>query len=48
MSKNFEGALVVLDYLGEETPPFQIINGSLSSLIMVSVNYIKELYECTG
>ena len=48
MSKNFEGALVVLDYLGEQTPPFQITNGSLSSLIMVSVNYIKELYECTG
>lgn len=47
MSKNFEGALVVLDHLGEESQPFQIINGPLSSHTMVSVDYIKELYECT-
>ena len=46
-SKNFEGALVVLDHLGEESQPFQIINGSLTSHTMVSVDYIKELYECT-
>ena len=47
MTKNFEGALVVLDHLGEENQPFQIINGSLSSHTMVSVDYIKELYERT-
>ena len=47
MTKNFEGALVVLDHLGEESQPFQIINGPLSSHTMVSVDYIKELYECT-
>ena len=47
MTKNFEGALVVLDHLGEENQPFQIINGSFSSHTMVSVDYIKELYERT-
>ena len=47
-TKNFEGALVVLDHLGEEDQPFQLINGSLTSHTMVSVDYIKELYECTS
>ncbi len=46
-TKNFEGALVVLDHLGEKDQPFQIINGTQTGHSMVSVDYIKELYECT-
>jgi beta-phosphoglucomutase-like phosphatase (HAD superfamily) len=45
MANNFEGALVVLDHLGEEDKPFLIINGTPSDYSMVSVDYIKELYE---
>jgi beta-phosphoglucomutase-like phosphatase (HAD superfamily) len=48
MSKNFTGALVVLDHLGEEDEPFQIVNGIPTNHTMVSVNYLKELYECTN
>ena len=44
-ANNFEGALVVLDHLGEEEKPFLIINGTPSDYSMVSVDYIKELYE---
>ncbi len=44
-ANNFEGALVVLDHLGEEDKPFLIINGTPSDYSMVSVDYIKELYE---
>ena len=44
-TNNFEGALVVLDHLGEEDKPFLIINGTPSDYSMVSVDYIKELYE---
>jgi hypothetical protein len=44
-TNNFEGALVVLDHLGEEDKPFQIINGMPSDYSMANVDYIKELYE---
>ena len=44
-TKNFEGALVVLDHLGDENQPFEIIKGNPTSHSFVSVGYIKELYE---
>jgi len=44
-TKNFEGALVVLDHLGEENQPFEIIKGSPTRHSFVSVGYLKELYE---
>ena len=44
-TKNFKGALVVLDHLGEENQPFDIIKGSPTSHLFVSVGYLKELYE---
>ena len=44
-TKNFEGALVVLDHLGEENQPFEIITGSPTRHSFVSVGYLKELYE---
>ena len=45
-TKNFKGALVVLDHLGEDDQPFQIVNGTPTTHKLVSVDYIKELYEC--
>jgi len=45
-TKNFKGALVVFDHLGEDDQPFQIVNGMLTTHKLVSVDYIKELYEC--
>jgi len=44
-TKNFEGALVVLDHLGEENKPFEIIKGGPTRYSFVSVDYLKELYE---
>ncbi|SVD39449.1 uncharacterized protein METZ01_LOCUS392303, partial [marine metagenome] len=44
-TKNFEGALVVLDHLGEENQPFEIIKGNPTDHSFVSVGYLKELYE---
>jgi len=44
-TKNFEGALVVLDHLGDENQPFEIIKGSPTRHSFVSVGYLKELYE---
>ena len=44
-TKNFEGALVVLDHLGDENQPFEIIRGKPTNHSFVSVGYIKELYE---
>jgi len=44
-TKNFKGALVVLDHLGEENQPFEIITGSPTRHSFVSVDYLKELYE---
>ena len=44
-TKIFEGALVVLDHLGDENQPFEIIKGSPTSHSFVSVGYLKELYE---
>ena len=41
----FEGALVVLDHLGDENQPFKIIKGSPTNHSFVSVGYLKELYE---
>ena len=45
-TKNFKGTLVVLDHLGEDNQPFQIVNGTPTTHTLVSVDYIKELYEC--
>jgi len=45
-TKNFKGSLVVLDHLGEDDQPFQIVNGTPTTHKLVSVDYIKELYEC--
>jgi HAD superfamily hydrolase (TIGR01509 family) len=45
-TKNFKGALVVLDHFGEDDQPFQIVNGTPTTHTLVSVDYIKELYEC--
>lgn len=41
----FEGALVVLDHLGDENQPFEIIKGSPTNHSFVSVGYLKEIYE---
>ena len=41
----FDGALVVVDNLGDERKPFEIISGMPSSHSYVSVDYLKELYE---
>jgi len=45
-TKNFKGVLVVLDHLGEDDQPFQIVNGTPTTNTLVSVDYIKEFYEC--
>ena len=45
-TKNFKAALVVLDHLGQDDQPFQIVNGTPTTHKLVSVDYIKELYEC--
>ena len=45
-TKNFKGTLVVIDHLGEDNQPFQIVNGTPTTHKLVSVDYIKELYEC--
>jgi len=45
-TKNFKGALVVLDHLGGDDQPFQIVNRTPTTHKLVSVDYIKELYEC--
>jgi len=44
-TKNFQGALVVLNHLGDENQPFEIIKGSPTRHSFVSVGYLKELYE---
>ena len=41
----FRGALVVLDHLGEENQPFEIIKGNPTNHSFVGVGYLKELYE---
>ncbi len=41
----FEGALVVLDHLGDENQPFEIIKGKPTNHSFVSVGYLKEIYE---
>ena len=43
--KNFQGALVVLEHLGDENQSFEIIKGSPTPHSFVSVGYLKELYE---
>ena len=44
-AKNFEGALVVLDHLGDVNKPFEIMKGSPTRHSFVDVGYLKELYE---
>ena len=45
-TKNFKGVLVVINHLGLDNQPFQIVNGTPTTHKLVSVDYIKELYEC--
>jgi len=45
-TKNFKGVLVVLNHLGEDDQPFQLVIGTPTTHKLVSVDYIKELYEC--
>lgn len=42
---NFDGALVVLDSLGEKDKPFTKISGKDTTHSYVNVDYIQELYE---
>ena len=44
-AQNFDGAMVVLDQLGDENNPFEIVKGRPTRHRFVSVEYIKELYE---
>ena len=44
-TQNFDNAMVVLDQLGDENNPFEILQGHPSGHSFVSVEYIKELYE---
>ena len=41
----FDGALVVVDHLGEKDAPFELMSGKPSSHSYVNVEYLKELYE---
>jgi HAD superfamily hydrolase (TIGR01509 family) len=44
-AQNFDGAMVVLDQLGDENNPFEILKGRPTRHRFVNVEYIKELYE---
>ncbi len=44
-AQNFDGAMVVLDQLGDENNPFEILKGRPTRHSFVNVEYIKELYE---
>ncbi len=44
-TQNFDNAMVVLDQLGDENNPFEILKGRPTRHSFVSVEYIKELYE---
>ena len=44
-AQNFDGAMVVLDQLGDENNPFEILQGRPTKHSFVNVEYIKELYE---
>ncbi len=44
-AQNFDDAMVVLDQLGDENNPFEILHGRPTRHSFVSVEYIKELYE---
>ena len=41
----FDGAMVVIDHLGEIDTPFEIMSGRPSSHSFVNVEYLKELHE---
>ena len=41
----FDGALVVVDHLGEKDTPFEMVSGKPSSHSYVNVEYLKELHE---
>ncbi|WXU00808.1 MAG: Protein CbbY [Catillopecten margaritatus gill symbiont] len=43
-SHSFDGALAVLNNLGEPSKPFTIIKGDATDATYVSVNYLKELH----
>ncbi len=40
----FDGALVVLDHLGDKDKPFNLIKGDATNAICVDVAYLRELY----
>ncbi len=40
----FDGAMVVLNNLGEPNKPFEMIKGDATDHTYVSVNYLKELH----
>jgi HAD superfamily hydrolase (TIGR01509 family) len=44
-TQNFDDAMVVLDQLGDENNPFEILQGRPTRHSFVNVEYIKELYE---
>ncbi len=44
-AQNFDDAMVVLDQLGDENNPFEILQGRPTKHSFVNVEYIKELYE---
>jgi beta-phosphoglucomutase-like phosphatase (HAD superfamily) len=41
----FDGALIVVDHLGEEDTPFELMSGKPSDHSYVNVEYLKELHE---
>jgi len=41
----FDGALIVVDHLGEENTPFELMSGKPSDHSYVNVEYLKELHE---
>ncbi len=43
-SHRFDGAMVVLNHLGESNVPFQLIKGDKTNATYVSIDYLKELY----
>ncbi|MDC9714756.1 MAG: HAD-IA family hydrolase [Gammaproteobacteria bacterium] len=43
-SHNFDGAMTVLNHLGEPDTPFHLITGDKTDATYVNVDYLKELY----
>lgn len=45
VNQDFEGAMAVLDNLGNRGRPFQLIAGDKTAKTYVDIDYLKELYE---